>query len=288
MSGKKTDYCSLLSPDLPMAGTSDHVDLWLMLEYMPSWSAKVLEDNALSDITRDWLARQIDALSSDGLRVRPQFIRQPEYDRASTKCFIATQSATWQLEGQGYDFLHELDLRTVLSSPEEHAIPIKEPHYFVCLNGQRDVCCARFGRPVYAALRERLGERVWQVSHLGGHRFAPNVLSLPQGAMYGRVSADDIDDFISTVENGRLDFSHLRGQAWYPKPVQAAEVFAEQQCLSLAEVTEQGNQTLVSFLVGEEGQNVSVTVEQAGQPIMALASCNDSKPKPVYPFRRVL
>lgn len=285
---KKSDYCSLQSPDLPMAGTSDHVDLWLMIEYVPSWGAKVLEDNALSAATSHWLNQQIKALSADGLRVRPQFIRQPEYDRATTKCFIATQLATWQLEGQGYDFLHDLDLRTFLSSPQQLATRVEQPHYFVCLNGQRDVCCARFGRPVYSALRERLGERVWQVSHLGGHRFAPNVLCLPQGGMYGRVSPDAIDDFIANLEANKLDFAYLRGQAWYQKAVQAAEVFAGQQELRVLAVNEQGAQTQVSFDTQTVGESVTVTVEKAGQPVMALASCKDSEAKPVYPFRRVL
>lgn len=271
-----------------MAGTSDYVDLWLLLEYVPSWGAKVLEDNALSAATREWLDQQIEALSADGLRVRPQFIRQPEYDRATTRCFIATQTATWQLEGQGYDFLHELDLRTFLAAPEQLATLVERPHYFVCLNGQRDVCCARFGRPVYSALRERLGERIWQVSHLGGHRFAPNVLCLPQGGMYGRVSPDEIDEFIAHIEASKLDFAYLRGQAWYQKAVQAAEVFAGQQGLQVMAVSEQGSQTHVSFQQQTTGAKLTVKVEQAGQPVMALASCKDSEAKPVYPFRRVL
>ena len=67
------------------------------------------------------------------------------------------------------------------------------PQYFVCTNGQRDLCCARFGLPTYAALRERVGERVWQTTHVGGHRFAPNVLTLPQAALYGRVQPADVD-----------------------------------------------------------------------------------------------
>ncbi len=288
MSLEKSRYCSLQSPDLPMAGTSDHVDLWLMLEYVPSWSAKVLEDNALSPATRYWLDQQIEALSAGGLRVRPQFIRQPEYDRASTKCFIASQTATWQLEGQGYEFLQALDLRAVLSAPEQHATAVVQPQYFVCMNGQRDVCCARFGRPLYSALRERLGERVWQVSHLGGHRFAPNVLCLPQGAMYGRVSPDAVDSFLAKTEAKTLDFQYLRGTSWYPKAAQAAEIFAEKQALRLHTVSEQGRQTMVGFETATAGEILKVTVEQADQAVMALASCKDSEAKPVYPFSQVL
>ena len=41
-------------------------------------------------------------------------------------------------------------------------------------NGQRD------GLPAHARLRELVGAPAWQTTHIGGHRFAPNVLVLPQ------------------------------------------------------------------------------------------------------------
>jgi hypothetical protein len=51
------------------------------------------------------------------------------------------------------------------------------------------VCCALRGRPLAAALQARRPGRVWECSHTGGHRFAPIVLALPVGALYGRVPA---------------------------------------------------------------------------------------------------
>ena len=57
----------------------------------------------------------------------------------------------------------------------------------VCTHGTRDVCCASIGYPVYQVLRHRYGRelsgslRVWRVSHLGGHKFAPNIVDMPEG-----------------------------------------------------------------------------------------------------------
>ena len=107
--------------------------------------------------------------------------------------------------------------------PSERVPLETAPQYFVCTNGQRDVCCARFGLPTYAALRERVGGRAWQTTHLGGHRFAPNVLTLPQAALYGRVQPADTDEFVDAVERNGLAAKWLRGRTRYSPEVQAAE-----------------------------------------------------------------
>ena len=69
----------------------------------------------------------------------------------------------------------------------------------VCTHGAHDVCCASFGYPIYQALRDRYARdandslRVWQVSHLGGHRFAPNLVDLPEGRNWVRIGPDDLE-----------------------------------------------------------------------------------------------
>ena len=69
----------------------------------------------------------------------------------------------------------------------------------VCTHGSHDVCCATKGYPIYQVLRREyareMGEgiRVWRVSHLGGHRFAPNLVDLPQGRNWVRVGPDQLE-----------------------------------------------------------------------------------------------
>ncbi|MGA8978634.1 MAG: sucrase ferredoxin, partial [Pedococcus sp.] len=52
------------------------------------------------------------------------------------------------------------------------------PLLLVCAHGRHDVCCAIRGRPVVEALSARWADRTWECSHIGGDRFAPNVLLL--------------------------------------------------------------------------------------------------------------
>jgi hypothetical protein len=66
----------------------------------------------------------------------------------------------------------------------------------VCTHGTVDVCCGKFGYPVYQSLRDRYtpdtspGIRVWRASHFGGHRFAPTMLDLAEGrySVWSRVA----------------------------------------------------------------------------------------------------
>src|SRR5690606_17397322 len=187
-----------------------------------TWKARAVEQNDLSPTVRTWLERSLGALTERGLKVRPQFVRQPEREGGEVRLLVGVPQGLVQFSGEGYDFVCDIDLAAVVRDPDGYP-RLTRPQYFVCTNGQRDLCCARFGLPVYAALRARVGERAWQVTHLGGHRFAPNVLTLPQGVVYGRVGQDDVDALLGAVENDRLAFPHVRGRAWYPPIVQAAE-----------------------------------------------------------------
>ncbi|HUW77118.1 MAG TPA: sucrase ferredoxin [Candidatus Nanopelagicaceae bacterium] len=58
------------------------------------------------------------------------------------------------------------------------------PVTLICTNGKRDICCALEGRRLLNLL-ESQGEVAWESTHLGGHRFAPSRLTLPDGRMYG-------------------------------------------------------------------------------------------------------
>ncbi len=84
----------------------------------------------------------------------------------------------------------------------------------VCTHGSRDNCCASLGYPVYQTLRRRLaperngGMRVWQSSHLGGHRFAPNILDLPTGRSWVRPEEDDLEALIDQTRPAS-DVAHL-------------------------------------------------------------------------------
>ena len=252
-----------------MLGTATQVNVWLLLEYKPVWRAKAVEDNDLATATKVWIDRTVDAVEARGRKARVQFIRRPELDTALTTLFVAESGALRRFQGDGYAEIQHLDIDRA-QMDEVH-----DPQYFVCTNGQRDLCCARYGLPVYAELRALVGERTWQTTHLGGHRFAPNVLTLPQGVIYGRVFAADVPDFTTRVEKGELSRRHLRGRSAYPPEAQVAETLLDGTLASV-----EGG--AVTFQTADGPTTVNV---EPGSPYEIIASCGKTETEAVVPLR---
>src|SRR5262249_29131373 len=102
--------------------------------------------------------------------------------------------------------------------------PHAGPLLLVCTHGKHDRCCARYGRPLYEALRDEADEGwVWQCSHVGGDRFAGNLVVLPEGLYFGRVGPDDAWTVLEEYVAGRIHLPCYRGRSRYPFRIQAAE-----------------------------------------------------------------
>ena len=117
--------------------------------------------------------------------------------------------------------------------------PGLEPHaealFCVCTHGRHDACCAERGRPVAAELSRTHPAQTWEISHLGGDRFAANLLVLGAGLDYGRVTPEVAPAIADAHLAGRITPDHLRGRAAFAMPVQAAEL-AVRRALDVWEV----------------------------------------------------
>jgi hypothetical protein len=101
--------------------------------------------------------------------------------------------------------------------------PFEGPLLLVCTHGRKDRCCAVRGRPVVEALAGRYRERTWECTHVGGDRFAANLVVLPEGHFLSRLEAADAPGAVAALLAGRLPVEHYRGRSSLPLPVQAAE-----------------------------------------------------------------
>jgi hypothetical protein len=99
------------------------------------------------------------------------------------------------------------------------------PLYLVCAHSKHDTCCALRGRPVAAAIEQVRPGRVFECSHLGGDRFAANVLVLPAGLLYGRVLPFAAAEFVAAAEADEVVGALLRGCVGLPSAAQAALAF---------------------------------------------------------------
>lgn len=224
--------CSLVSAeqDEPLLGTAPEASAFLLIEVRGSWAGKILATEQLPEAVRAFLS----TVESRHPGLRLQFIRTPRRSRGPIAVYLCTVGhGVSRLELPSLEDVPRLDVGAWLSQGSiDGATPEAEPLTLVCAHGRRDVCCALLGAPLYDALVAAKTARpaeelptVWQASHLGGHRFAPVVLSLPDGHCYGRVGTDEADEFLRAQRRGEVHRpTRLRGCVKHPAWAQAASV----------------------------------------------------------------
>ena len=103
--------------------------------------------------------------------------------------------------------------------------PPDVPLALVCTQGQHDLCCAVEGRPVVAAADADSRFDAWECSHLGGDRFAANLLLLPSGILFGGLTTATAATVLDAAATGRVVLQHYRGRCGDPSPAQATQWF---------------------------------------------------------------
>jgi hypothetical protein len=180
--------------------------------------------------------------------------------------------------------LLDLDLVALRAGRSLGLAPQEEPAFAVCTHGRHDVCCAERGRPVAAALGERYPEQAWEVSHLGGDRFAASMLVIPDGLYYGRLDPEAAIAVARARLDGELELDHLRGRTGYPMPVQAADVALRRELgrldpsgPRLVARTVEGEVTTATFADGDDLHAVSVRTT-ATEPVALTCRAGREQP----------
>lgn len=148
------------------------------------------------------------------------------------------------------------------------------PSVFVCTHGKRDRCCAKYGRAVLTAFREvsdsiSPGFAVRECTHLGGDRFAANVICFPSGHMYGHADPSNAPRILEAEREGRPYPPCYRGCTFLEGPAQLGEAAAQQEC------SERGFAATVSvdeteFENAEEAV-VRLSIHSIGGPIAGVS-----------------
>ncbi len=204
-----------------MLGTAFPAPRVLLVEQPGPWGRAGLAESRFDSS----VARQlIGTAGNQGVRVLA--IRRPgRTPRSATRrwaladCRPGQETLSWGTFGTEAELL-ELDLDAPGGVPDD------SPAYLVCAHSRHDTCCALRGRPVAAALEQARPGRAWECSHVGGERFAANVLVLPFGLLYGRVLPFAATEFAAATDRGEVVGALLRGRIGHAPAAQAALAFA--------------------------------------------------------------
>ncbi|EFV11780.1 sucrase ferredoxin [Segniliparus rugosus] len=223
--------CSAVSAlDEPLAGTAGSGKRWLCLEHPGPWGRDIVEAEVFGELTgavARWAERA---------QARLLCLRRPGASHAQAGGQRVLVAATEpDLRSSCARELGLRDLRELLEQDPEQIFAWDSAFWrdrqgwkatrpaLVCAHGRRDVCCAVRGRPVAEALAAS-GEDVWECSHTGGHRFAPSLIFLPEGCVYGRLAPEEAVAVARTMGQGLVGLDGFRGRTCWTAREQVAEI----------------------------------------------------------------
>jgi hypothetical protein len=289
-------YCSELSRGIAEKsyGTASTGEFWLLLEYPLAWGARAFEESRLSTAVKLHLRKFIRSVP----RARLLFIKQGRDCGDRVSLFIVRcrehDPFVIRFELEDYGQLVDIDLLSVAAKqlPPGGRIT-RDPLFLVCTHGRRDKCCAKFGLPLFKSLGEDARPAVWQSSHVGGDRFAANLVCFPHGIFYAHMTGEAGRAAIKEYRAGRLIVENYRGRACYSHPVQAAEFFARRES-GITEINDlrrldhtrlSEDRWQVRFLQVSKGSVHRVETSRLMSDFQSYITCHSTEARRVPQFR---
>ena len=279
--------------DETLVATASRVERWLLVEHTGAWGPESVPSGRMPLDAARALARTAAAAGA-----RLLLLRRP----AGVPCepgrwVFAVDSRPGREAVRARHVDDDADLEH-LAPPYDGAAEgwttVDEPLLLVCTHGRHDRCCALRGRPVAAALAGRHPRTTWECSHVGGDRFAANLLVLPDGLYFGRVEADEVLALADALADGELAVDRLRGRSSLSLPAQAAQHFARARLgrprrddLAVGGQQGAGPDQWRVHLAGSDGRppvDVVVRYDRAGDggPHVLTCGAGEAKAAPVF------
>ncbi len=243
--------CSVINAQSALAGTAPTASSWLILLHQGAWGDRPV-DTLVPPELHKW-AQEHDCKIL--LARTPQ--RAPTYPKATY----------WFSDGGSPLRQGTLTANGLPALADTH---VCEQKLLICTNGKRDQCCATFGRNLISECADSLSPeqftRILECSHLGGHRFAPTGMMLPQNLALGRLDPSAV---LRLLADQAIDSRYVRGSTSLSP---AQQVIQAHLWPAVAEFRSSAVMGSVSeFTVGVGDLTVTFLVEQT--VAQQIASC---------------
>ncbi len=191
-------------------GTAGTYSGYLLLEWPLPWPADLGEAHELAPI--------VSALKGTGIRLQGLAATRP----LGSGRHVILYRGTTRPDG-GFDAFERREAvvpqRAIVATAmalidgsvdeepiDHHLEPVVD--LLICGHGRRDRCCGSLGMRLISQIAnaDRFDQsrvRLWRTSHTGGHRFAPTMVVLPEGTVWGFADNEMVERLIQ--RSGTLD-----------------------------------------------------------------------------------
>lgn len=293
MADEKTLTCSQMSSlsGEHLYGTAPEIENWFVLEYSGVWKKDAFPQSRLPEEVKEHLGKFLSSFE----RSRIQLIGGGRPGEGNPVFYYACASEfspkLYRFEIETYQDLLSIDLPDLVSTGEIEKFSCEEKLVLVCTHGARDGCCAAAGPGVYRELLQEEGICAWRTTHVGAHRFAANLVMLPEGIYYGRVNGENLKDVISSHLRGEIFLDCYRGRSCFSQTSQVSDYFLRKkiQKLGIYDIRwefekDREDHTAVEFGVEGETTVYSVNMVVMNQAIKLQTSCDEPEIKELPQF----
>lgn len=200
--------CSTFSRDINLdpIGTAGCYSGFLLVEWPLPWPPDIADVPELS--------RVAEKAKATGYRL--QALVGDSFDRATVICYSKAPGPFRTFLRTEVTVANADVIETALelipsSGPRVHEVPAGPAarDVLICTHGSRDRCCGTLGMQLFQSVIDDPLEgidtrdgitRFWRTSHTGGHRFAPNVIVLPEGTVWGYADRMSLARVLSRTE----------------------------------------------------------------------------------------
>lgn len=231
-----------------LIGTAVPADTFILIETPQPWDKPALLSTGIPEALR----QVVKPLLSAGVRVhlianeqtldqarrRILIFQRPKASHPSRGTRLLGKYKSWEIQVDSPAEMAPALEQFLQNRVGQQPILSGQRHLMICTHASHNECCGMYGYPFYKdaiATIQQLGltQQVhpWQISHIGGHRFAPTLIDFPQGRYYGNLDQDSLLCMLKQQGDIVPLLSTYRGWSLLPKPLQIleAELFQQHQ-----------------------------------------------------------